>query len=203
MKTKKICFKRSDAAKRIFVLLIYAAFCFLLLAGCGSKIVPVRQSNKAGTLSVNASAASEPQDSQAASITHAALPPSSGLSEILEIKEKMFIAYINDIYLNPGDYIGKTIKFEGLFKTEYYEDINKYYRFVMRYGPGCCGSDGNAGFEVSWDQSSQDIVTPAVDDWVEAVGTVSLYEEDGYSFLNVAISSLTVKDERGSEYVYQ
>jgi uncharacterized membrane protein YcgQ (UPF0703/DUF1980 family) len=35
--------------------------------------------------------------------------------KIVEIQEKMFIAQTNDIYLNPEDYIGKTIKLEGLF----------------------------------------------------------------------------------------
>jgi hypothetical protein len=120
---------------------------------------------------------------------------------IIEIKEKMFIAQINDVYLNPEDYIGKTIKLEGLFKAEQYVENAPPYCFVLRYGPGCCGSDGNAGFEVAWDK--QDKLYPNDDDWVEAVGVLATYEEDGYPYLYLALSSLTVLDERGAEFVTQ
>jgi hypothetical protein len=44
---------------------------------------------------------------------------------------------------------------------------------------------------------------PGEDDWVEAVGTLSSYEEDGYPYLYLQLKSLTVKDERGAEYVTQ
>ncbi|MDR0455596.1 MAG: hypothetical protein LBH20_02800, partial [Treponema sp.] len=53
---------------------------------------------------------------------------------VVEIGEKMFIAQVNDIYLNAKDYMGKTIKLEGMFKCE------DPYNFVVRYGfGGCCG----------------------------------------------------------------
>ncbi|MDR1315945.1 MAG: metal ABC transporter permease, partial [Spirochaetales bacterium] len=64
--------------------------------------------------------------------------------EVIEIREKMFIAQTNEIYLNAEDYLGKTIRFEGVFRHEQYE--GQPYRYVFRYGPGCCGYDGNAGF---------------------------------------------------------
>jgi zinc transport system permease protein len=120
---------------------------------------------------------------------------------IIEIKEKMFIAQTNDVYLNPEDYIGKTIKLEGLFKAEQYIENAPPYCFVLRYGPGCCGSDGNAGFEVAWDKADKSY--PNIDDWVEAVGVLQTYEEDGYPYLYLALSSLTVLDERGAEFVMQ
>ncbi|MDR0663366.1 MAG: hypothetical protein LBF80_04720, partial [Spirochaetaceae bacterium] len=68
----------------------------------------------------------------------------------LEIKEKLFIAQTNEVYLNPEDYMGRRIKLEGLFKTDTYTGSAEIYRFVLRYGPGCCGYDGSAGFEVCW-----------------------------------------------------
>jgi uncharacterized membrane protein YcgQ (UPF0703/DUF1980 family) len=97
--------------------------------------------------------------------------------------------------------LGKTIKLQGIFKKEQYAGIDTEYCFVLRYGPGCCGTDGNAGFEIAWDQPSS--AYPAVDDWVEAVGVLDYYEEDGYPYLYLALSSLTVLDERGAEYVTQ
>ncbi|MDR3160061.1 MAG: metal ABC transporter permease [Spirochaetaceae bacterium] len=126
------------------------------------------------------------------------LPPAEASSgEVVEIREKMFITQTNDVYLNPEDYMGKTIKLEGIFKTEAGYDCS--YCFVIRYGPGCCGYDGSAGFEVAWGVPQRSY--PAEDAWVEAVGVLSNYEEDGFPYLYLSLSDLTVKDERGAEYV--
>jgi hypothetical protein len=127
----------------------------------------------------------------------------------LEIGEKMFIAQTNDVYLNPEDYLGKTIRLEGLFKVEQYVGEAKSYCFVIRYGPGCCGNDGSAGFEVAWGRPEPvkalppEPVYPEQDAWVEAVGLLDSYEEDGYPYLFLDLFSLTEKNERGAEFVSQ
>jgi hypothetical protein len=133
----------------------------------------------------------------------------------LEIREKMFIAQTNDVYLNPEDYLGKTIKLEGLFKVEQYVNEDKSYCFVLRYGPGCCGNDGSAGFEVAWGRPqpytgpgvvktlSAGPAYPVQDAWVEAVGILDTYEEDGYPYIYLDLFSLTEKTERGAEFVSQ
>jgi zinc transport system permease protein len=137
-----------------------------------------------------------------APLVHAAEP------KVITIKEKMFIAQVNDVYLNPKEYLGKTIRLEGLFKKE--KAQSKTYCFVLRYGPGCCGADGNAGFEVAWEppvpsgaQNKTLAKYPAVDAWVEATGVLKSYEEDGYPFLYLALSNLTVLEKRGAEFVTQ
>jgi uncharacterized membrane protein YcgQ (UPF0703/DUF1980 family) len=114
---------------------------------------------------------------------------------IIEIKEKFFIAQTNEIYLNAEEYIGKTIKYEGLFGTYEQPDGEKRY-FVIRYGPGCCSFDANAGFEVYWNKQY-----PTPNDWVEAVGVLEEYEEEGIKYLRVALNSLTVMQTRGKETV--
>jgi len=120
--------------------------------------------------------------------------------EVIEIKEKMFISQINDVYLNKDDYFGKKIKLEGLFKME--QGNNKEYCFVLRYGPGCCGFDGNVGFEVAWDKK-QEIQYPGEDSWVEATGELKTYKEDYNEFLYLDLVSLNVLNKRGSETVLQ
>jgi uncharacterized membrane protein YcgQ (UPF0703/DUF1980 family) len=132
---------------------------------------------------------------------HPFVRPAETPGKIIEIKEKMFIAQTNDVYLNPEDYLGKTIRLEGLFKQE--QGIETDYCFVIRYGPGCCGYDGNAGFEVAWDTNPPNAPYPSVDDWVEAVGVLKSYEEEGYSYLYLALSNLEVKAQRGAEFVSQ
>lgn len=121
---------------------------------------------------------------------------------VVEIKEKMFIAQLNDIFLNPNDYVGKKIKYEGIFHEFFWEKTGKTYYQVYRKSPGCCGADGQAGFEVVWPKGEEKGF-PQIDDWCEVVGTLELYEEDGDSFLHIVLDSLKIKADRGAEFVSQ
>jgi hypothetical protein len=72
--------------------------------------------------------------------------------------------------------------------------------YVYRFGPGCCGYDANAGFEVVWGEGAE---YPDDNDWTEATGVLESYEYDGEQFLRLSLSSLVVKAERGKERVEQ
>jgi len=120
-------------------------------------------------------------------------------ADIIEIREKMFIAQVSDVYNNADDYLGRTIKLQGIFKEE--QGYDKSYCFVLRYGPGCCGYDGNVGFEVAW---AKEQPYPAIDSWVEAVGVLKSYEEDeAMKYLYLELASLNVLNKRGLERVVQ
>jgi uncharacterized membrane protein YcgQ (UPF0703/DUF1980 family) len=175
---------------------IVSLIAVFFIIGCGNTKTVSQKANTAGTLSVVLPAGVSENEP---------IPvKSSAENTIIEIKEKMFMAQTNDVYLNPEDYIGKTIKLEGLFKAEQYIENAPPYCFVLRYGPGCCGSDGNAGFEVAWnEQAAAGKAYPNIDDWVEAIGVLKTYEENGYPYLYLALSELTVLDKRGAEYVTQ
>lgn len=127
-----------------------------------------------------------------------ALKDSQNNSEGDEIvlKDKLFIAQCNDIYLNPDEYMDKTIRWEGIYTESTNPVTNETYKFVIRYGPGCCGNDGTAGFEILYDGE-----LPERNDWVEAVGKIEMVEEDGNEFVAVRLSELTVLDVRGQEFV--
>ena len=115
---------------------------------------------------------------------------------VVEISEKMFIAQCNDVYLNPEDYQGKAIKLEGIYCT--YKDMDNVHSFhyVMRYGPGCCGNDGSAGFEFLYDGEM-----PKPDDWIEVIGTVEKVKENDSEYIVLRASKVTVLDVRGEEFV--
>ncbi len=51
-------------------------------------------------------------------------------------------------YYNPKDYLGKTIKYEGIFDVYMITVHRRKLYSVIRYG-GCCVNDESAGFEVS------------------------------------------------------
>jgi uncharacterized membrane protein len=45
----------------------------------------------------------------------------------------MYVAYINEIYVNTDDYLGKTLRIEGMYTASDYEGTTYYY--VYRVGP--------------------------------------------------------------------
>ncbi|MHC6202736.1 TIGR03943 family putative permease subunit [Breznakiellaceae bacterium SP9] len=202
--------------KKVSIVSLIAVFSLL---GCGGSTSSLQRNTKtvsqkantAGTLSVALPAGAS--ESEAITVKPTVENTENTVIEVprertIEITEKMFIAQTNDVYLNPEDYTGKTIKLEGLFKAAQYAENAPPYCFVLRYGPGCCGSDGDAGFEVAWNKQGDTVPTaaktyPNIDDWVEAVGVLKTYEENGYPYLYLALSELNVLDKRGAEYVTQ
>ncbi|MCL1803939.1 MAG: hypothetical protein FWG30_09985 [Eubacteriaceae bacterium] len=117
---------------------------------------------------------------------------------VVEISERLFVTQINDIYTNTSDYLGKTIQYEGIF-AEYQDESNgNTYYSVIRYGPGCCGTDMNPGFEVKWDKEY-----PEAGDWVEAVGTLEKYNEGAHTYIRISLLSLKKLETRGQENVSQ
>jgi hypothetical protein len=94
-------------------------------------------------------------------------------------------------------------------------NLGPIYNFVIRYGPGCCGYDGTAGFEVYWTPPYEAAAAgdpdtekpyPQVNDWVIAEGVLKTYTEgdNPNGFLYLDLTSLEVDNEhRGAEFVSQ
>lgn len=122
--------------------------------------------------------------------------------DVVEITETLFVSQLNNIYLNPDEYIGETMKYEGMFAQYHSDETDMTYYLVYRKSPGCCGTDGQAGFEVIWPEGSHKTY-PAENDWCEVVGTLASYDEDGQRYLHIVLASLTVLDKRGAEFVSQ
>jgi hypothetical protein len=133
----------------------------------------------------------------AAGVTHQLVDVDNS-GDVIEIKEKMFIAQTNDIYLNIDDYLGKSVRYEGYFAQ--YQDAETYetFNFVVRNGPGCCGYDSSVGFEVDWKGD-----LPTVDDWCSVQGVVDIYKENGLDYIVVRADSLDVLPYRGKDTVVQ
>ncbi|MCL1895212.1 MAG: hypothetical protein FWG03_01550 [Clostridiales bacterium] len=200
------------------VLIIFAFCALLALAGCKGGAAADSSGGSgggaadppAGSAAGDPASGTAPQDDGSPSSDLSAddsgnagnasphgAPLPTPVGDVIEVKEKMFVAQMNDIYYNADDYLGKTIKYEGIFDI-YEEDTGVDYYFVIRYGPGCCGIDLNAGLEVAWDKGY-----PEQNDWVEVVGVLEDYEDNGNNYLRLALSSLTVLDVRGAEVVTQ
>lgn len=118
----------------------------------------------------------------------------------VEITDKLFIGQINDIYENSADYMGKMIRMEGILLSYMYDPTNEMVSIVYRIGPGCCGNDGNVGLEVRLKDSME---LPENNAWVEAIGVLEKYTEEGQTYFRLALESLREMEKRGQEIVTQ
>ena len=161
----------------------------LVLTGCAVKNVtpqetPTPQANDTPLASTDALGVS------------AQAVPDSG---VVEVTEDMFVTFVNEIYTNSEDYLGRTIRLQGMFASAYDEPSGSTYSYVYRVGPGCCANDGSmCGFEFSWDGEM-----PKTDEWIEVTGTLDEYEQDGLTYLTLRAKTVEEKAERGAENVYR
>jgi len=131
-----------------------------------------------------------------------------GEVDVVEIDERFFLTQIMHITRNADEYIGRTIRYEGMFQSFYWPASGFFY-MVNRNTWGCCGEDGMVGFEVNLG----DIEPLADNAWVEVYGVLEWYvvewtadeehDREPLRVLRVAIESLTELDERGEEFVSQ
>lgn len=183
--------------------IVMLVFCFAL-TGCGSEentttASPVEEKVVAEKTEENVVV---PEDIQTEVVEPVKEEADSAVAlegdEILEIREKMFIAQVNDIYVNAEDYFDKTIQYEGYLEIYEASDLPQPKYFVFRNGPGCCANDGLVGFEVAWDGAY-----PQENAWVRVIGKLELYEDNGFDYLRMALDSLDELEVRGEENVYQ
>ncbi|MGL5315160.1 MAG: TIGR03943 family putative permease subunit [Peptostreptococcaceae bacterium] len=122
----------------------------------------------------------------------------NSIGDIINITEDMYLTWVNEIYVNTDDYIGKKIKIEGMYSSYFIEEEDTTYNLVYRVGPGCCGDDGDmCGFEFESDEA-----LPNENEWIEVEGTLGYYEVLGEKYLTIRDAKFTIKEERGSESVY-
>lgn len=176
--------------KKIFLILI----CILILAGCGDN---QNSSSNNDSQATGNNMSGEDDLSSANHEVDEDVRKVAAQDDHIIITEKMFVGQVNDVYINTKDYLGKTITYEGLVKT-YPVDADQDVHCVIRYGPGCCGTDGDCGFEVTWDEEF-----PADNEWVEVTGVLEEFEFGGAKYIRINASSIIVLEERGAETVTQ
>ena len=123
----------------------------------------------------------------------------NGSDDVVEIGERLFVTRMIDIADNYSHYIGRTVRYEGVFERLGYFGETPL-EFVFRRGPGCCTEEEIFGFVVIWEDGRSDF--PENNDWVEVVGTLGVTEVEGRRLRSVNLSSLTVLDVRGEAFVW-
>lgn len=159
--------------RKQLTLVLVLALCAGLLGGCGQSPTPQAEAEAAADIPID-----------------------------VDIREKMFVAQTNDVYLNTDEYLGKTIRLEGMFDSQTNTETGETLYMVFRLGPGCCGFDDVCGFEVRWPDGAPETV-PEPGAWVEAIGVADRYEEYGVWYLRLDLLRLTEQSVRGAETVLQ
>ena len=112
---------------------------------------------------------------------------------ILVIGDRFFVHQVHNILLNRQEYVGRTIRFEGIFRIVRWRAAGYDY-IVMRYTMGCCGEEP-IGFFLLLPYSLYPF--PPDHAWVEITGVVEIYEGS----LMIRAISLVEKEERGARMV--
>ena len=99
------------------------------------------------------------------------------------------------VYEFRNIWIGKTIKLEGMCDVSKDYNNNKMIYGVIRNGPGCCGNDGQAGFQFTYKGKY-----PKANDWIQVIGKLEIME-DGRNPFVLRASQVTVMETRGLEKV--
>jgi uncharacterized membrane protein YcgQ (UPF0703/DUF1980 family) len=173
----------------------------VLLTSCAEQPKGNIGGNQNGTQSNSAEQSAKGQQSDG-SRDIKVQPFEDRADQVVEITEKMFVAQSNDIYYNYNEYVGKTIKYEGIFSVYVNPENNRTYYSVIRYGPGCCGVDANCGLEVLW-ADGEEHTYPQENDWCAVEGVLIEYQEDARKYLRLNLTSLKVLETRGKERVTQ
>lgn len=110
----------------------------------------------------------------------------------LVIGDDYFITQLNDIYYNMDDYIGREIEIEG-FPLSYEE-----YKFIGRYGPGCCSNDGYAYIEYEYNKELQ---LTDEKDWIRVIGIIKKGKYEGEDYIYIDAASVEKMEVRGIDTV--
>ena len=117
----------------------------------------------------------------------------AGNAGILVIGDRFFVHQVHDIWLNTRQYLGRTIQYEGIFRTVHWRQTG-YDHIVIRYTISCCG-EVPIGFYILLPDSFYPL--PPENAWVEVTGVVEIHQGD----LMVRAVSLIETEDRGDGFV--
>lgn len=187
---------------KIFILSVLV----LSLAGCGDTGAGAR--GIAGGTSVDqvvndqmSAADGENSDAQAASPSAApgvqTIVTADQFSapadyDLTAMNSDMVYATVYQMMYEPDDYVGKTIRMNGLYYASFYEPTGKYYHCcLIQDALACCAQ----GMEFVWDDGSHVYPDeyPAENTEIVVQGTFDLYQEEGDELLYCRLKDASVE----------
>lgn len=112
--------------------------------------------------------------------------------DLTQMGSDMIYATVYQLMVNPNDYIGKTIKMNGLYYAAYYEPTGQYYHYcIIKDATACCAQ----GMEFVWDNGNHKYPDDYPEDYSEitVTGTFETYQEDNDSNLYCRLSNAAME----------
>ena len=111
-------------------------------------------------------------------------------TEILKFSERLFLAQLDDVYMNMEEYEGRIIEYTG-----FVHNIPKTNDFVVAREYYCCGDDASlVGFEAVTDEKFKD------ETWVKVIGKIVLSNK--YEYVTPVLEVLSIEETvQGERYV--
>ncbi len=165
--------------KKILTAVFILTFLFTACSG-GSDLDEKISSPGADTSTAQSSAPGD--DSQGGT------PDSSVDYDLTVMSATMVYSQINDIMINPTNYVGKSFKMQGVHTEQYYEPDDAIYHFIIiTDATGCCPQ----GLEIVY-PGGIDGGFPEDGATIEVIVTAESYERDDFTYYRMVISSLSV-----------
>ena len=178
----------------IFILILFIIIIGIALKNINNKSVEKVSQSTENTDNTILSGQTTEADAGDSKVRKSTETVNADTENILEITDNYFIEQTNDVYLNLEDYVGKTIKIQGLIYS--YEDTNGDICYaVVRNTPGCCGNDGLAGLDIRYTEDY-----PEENTWVEVVGVMGKDTVFDSEIPAIQVTSLQ-ETEKGTTFV--
>ncbi|MGL5259866.1 MAG: hypothetical protein ACRC7V_07130 [Lachnospiraceae bacterium] len=110
--------------------------------------------------------------------------------DLTTMSSTLVYAEVYNMMQNPTDYIGKTVKLNGIYYKATSEDTTKFYNYaIISDAASCCAQ----GIEFIWSGQKEYEDGYLVDDMgIELVGVFGSYEEDGYTYYYIAVDDVVL-----------
>ncbi|MDF2513660.1 MAG: hypothetical protein K0S04_3526 [Herbinix sp.] len=112
--------------------------------------------------------------------------------DLTKLSSTMVYSEVYNMMNKPEDYVGKTIKIEGVYYASYWQDTEKYYHCVLiSDATACCQN----GIEFVWDNDTHVYPDeyPPDNTVIELTGVFGLYEEMGETYCYLKTDNITVR----------
>ena len=108
--------------------------------------------------------------------------------DLTALSSTMVYAEVNNMMVNPGDYMGKTIKMSGPYYARYYDMTDIYYHYVIVEDATSCCVQG-LEFILSGEHCYPDDY-PDERDAIEVTGVFKSYDELGKTYYYLAVDGM-------------
>ncbi len=118
--------------------------------------------------------------------------------DLTVMSSDMVYATVYQMMTDPGIYIGKTFRMDGLYQASYYEPTKQYYHAcVIQDATACCAQ----GMEFVWGDGSHVYPDeyPEINTRVTVQGTFEAYSEAGDSNLYCRLKDATLDAEQSKQ----